>query len=667
MLGRLVEQQRRGRRDQRPGQQQSPALAGRHRRRATDEDGGQPVGQPVEPLPSPTRCSACRSSSSVASPRATSRLSRTVVANRCASSAKNTASGFGHVISRVVLPQPLGPDDRDAGTGGQLQGRNGRATIVVAVGSVSVVQSPRGDPRAGQRDGGAGQCRGRLERRQRQQHQDRDGGGCDGAATARSRRSTAPSTLIPIAAVGAAAATAAGAAARSTARPQSRCRRCGFGDDAGQPAARPAARARARAQAWPRCHAANDARPQRFRPPTRRGLPHRGAARPRSAGRARARRRRRGRSTAITATAATPRTAATQIGTTARTSTSDSSSTSAPIRATSSPLCSRITASTGPRGEPAIEPLAGGARRAQRGVVGGQPLAVAEHAAGDAERAHRDHRDRQVQHRRHLPGPGDQPRRHPGQRQRAAQRPRPERDGQQQPRQPRPQQLPCERLRLRDIDGPHVDDDVADRQHRLPVPDDDHRRACGRPAPRWRRSTRSFGRRVEVRGGLVEQQHRRRRAEHPGESESLALTRATGRHRRGRSRCAARRASSASTSSKPAARQAAVEVGQRPEQLEVVAHGAGDQDRSLRQPRHLGPPLLQIQFGHVDPVDATRPAGGRGRGSPAAAWSCRCRWTRQDGHPAGFESASQTRRCRTVSGPVHHRRVPAGGRAVPRR
>ena len=48
---------------------------------------------------------------------------------------------------------------------------------------------------------------------------------------------SAPSTLIPMAAVGAAAATAAGAAARSMARPQAPLLITGLGDDTGQPAA----------------------------------------------------------------------------------------------------------------------------------------------------------------------------------------------------------------------------------------------------------------------------------------------------------------------------------------------------------------------------------------------------------------------------------------------
>ena len=82
--------------------------------------------------------------------------------------------------------------------------------------------------------------------------------------------------------------------------------------------------------------------------------------------------------TAIAATAATESTAATAIGNTARTSTSDSSSTEAPMRATNSPLCSRITAVGGRVGQPcgtAVSRVS--ARGPQRGVVRGQPLAVA--------------------------------------------------------------------------------------------------------------------------------------------------------------------------------------------------------------------------------------------------------------------------------------------------
>ena len=63
------------------------------------------------------------------------------------------------------------------------------------------------------------------------------------------------------------------------------------------------------------------------------------------------------------------------------------------------------------------EPLVqGGAQlghAAQGDVVGHQPLEVAQHAAADAERAHGDGRDRQLEHRWHLRGAGDQPGRRP--------------------------------------------------------------------------------------------------------------------------------------------------------------------------------------------------------------------------------------------------------------
>ncbi len=94
VLGRFVEQHRRGRRDQ----VRAPTAAcgaarprlPRPRRRARSTD---PSGSVSSQPPRPTRRNAAfRSSSSFASPRATRRLSRTVVANRCASSAKNAAS-----------------------------------------------------------------------------------------------------------------------------------------------------------------------------------------------------------------------------------------------------------------------------------------------------------------------------------------------------------------------------------------------------------------------------------------------------------------------------------------------------------------------------------------------------------------------------------------------
>ena len=95
VLGGLVEQHDPGRRNHRPGQQQPPALTRRDRLRAAGQHGRQAVGQTrpairrarPRPVPPPVRRLA-------QSPRATSRLSRTVVAKMCASSAKKlTALG----------------------------------------------------------------------------------------------------------------------------------------------------------------------------------------------------------------------------------------------------------------------------------------------------------------------------------------------------------------------------------------------------------------------------------------------------------------------------------------------------------------------------------------------------------------------------------------------
>ena len=89
VFGRLVEQHDRRRRDDRPRQQQPPALPGRHRLRAADQHRVQTIGQAGQPRVQPDPVQRGGQILRLGqSPRATSRLSRTVVAKICASSAK---------------------------------------------------------------------------------------------------------------------------------------------------------------------------------------------------------------------------------------------------------------------------------------------------------------------------------------------------------------------------------------------------------------------------------------------------------------------------------------------------------------------------------------------------------------------------------------------------
>ena len=135
----------------------------------------------------------------------------------------------------------------------------------------------------------------------------------------------------------------------------------------------------------------------------------------------------------IASTVPAPSAAATPAGSSPRTTTSPTASTSAPTRASRSPRRSRRSVSGRRDREPLVQGGAQLGHAAQGDVVGHQPLEVAQHPAADAERAHRDGRDRQLEHRRHLRGARDQPGRHRGQRDRAAERERPEQEGEREP------------------------------------------------------------------------------------------------------------------------------------------------------------------------------------------------------------------------------------------
>ena len=90
-------------------------------------------------------------------------------------------------------------------------------------------------------------------------------------------------------------------------------------------------------------------------------------------------------------------------------------------------------------GQPAVQPRPRRTRGTQGGVVRGEPLAVAEHATRDAEGPYRDDGHTEVEYRRHLPGPGDQPCRDARERQGAAEGEHAERHGHRQTRKPRAQ------------------------------------------------------------------------------------------------------------------------------------------------------------------------------------------------------------------------------------
>ena len=499
--------------------------------------------------------------------------------------------------------QPLGPVTASRAPGSSVDAAPpAAASRTSRSGSVRPRRRRAAMRDAGELHRGGGQRGGRLERRQRQQHQDRQRSSVRPASANAIAATTAPSTLVPTAAVGAAAARAAGAAARSVARPHRAVPVLGFGDARRRGGRRPAARARARAPASPRRRARNDAVRQHVRRQSRRGRPATARRRPRSAGRPASTTAAAGEMTAMAATAADrqarrrPRSAAPR-GPAHRTSSSTDDADPGHQFAAVQPhrrLGGRV-------GQPAVQPLACVGRGPQRGVVRGQPLAVAEHAARDAERAHRHHGDRQVEHRRHLPRPGDQPRRDAGQRQRAAQRQHPEHDGQQQPRQRGRSRLNASTR------TPHATctrSPIASTGSRWPTT------THGRPGPRarrrWRCSTRASSARVQVRRRLVEQQHRRRRAERPGQAEPLPLAErqadaAAADHgvqpvgQRGQHLVETRGAAGA------------VEVGERTEQLEVVAHAAGHQHGTLGQPRHLAHQAGRSRSATSMPATGRRP------------------------------------------------------------
>ena len=168
--------------------------------------------------------------------------------------------------------------------------------------------------------------------------------------------------------------------------------------------------------------------------------------------------------------------------------------------------------------------------------------------------------------------------------------------------------------------------------------------------------------RVEVRRGLVEQQHRRRRAEHPGQAEPLPLAQRQARPRRGRSPCPGRPAA------RPAPRRNPLH-GRR-----CRGRAADRTDRGCRgtRARHQHRTLRQAR-----PPDPTTPVGRgrrRRRRRPDTAATgrqaedgvqqrglARRRWVRSARSPDPVRCRRPARRCAIVA-PAARRRCafPAG-------
>ena len=271
-----------------------------------------------------------------------------------------------------------------------------------------------------------------------------------------------------------------------------------------------------------------------------------------------------------------------------------------------------------------------------------------------SERAHRDHRDRQVEHRRHLPGAGDQPgrQRRPGRarcpatahRTRSpaaagacadAAAPRPRRAGQTR----------SMRRHLRSVRP------VGDRQDRLAVGDHhDLSPGVGRVRTMAASTVASVG--VQVCRRLVQQQHRLRRAERTRASPSRCRWPSDSPTPSAPDRpCRRPSGSAASTSSKPAARQAASRSARRAEQVQVLARPCPAPAPGAGQPGHLLPPRASGPASATStPATVTRPmSAGSARGSPASAVLLPdAVGPGQHGHATGLQRRRQRVRASTV-------------------
>ena len=226
----------------------------------------------------------------------------------------------------------------------------------------------------------------------------------------------------------------------------------------------------------------------------------------------------------------------------------------------------------------AVELRAGRARRPQRGVVGREPLAVAEHSARDAERAHRDDGDRRsstggICHARvisHAETPAS-----------ASALPSDEHAEWRPP-------AAVGRTPGRSSEWPQSSGSTAARKRRQPstrtIAITDRRAPESRwpttttVAPARARATMASSTRASESGPDAPSA---RRAAGPaptnqraGQRQVAGAGRATARCRRARSRCPGRRAASAARYRNPS-RHAVVEVVERTEELEVLAQRPG--------------------------------------------------------------------------------------------
>ncbi len=139
------------------------------------------------------------------------------------------------------------------------------------------------------------------------------------------------------------------------------------------------------------------------------------------------------------------------------------------------------------------------------------------------------------------------------------------------------------------------------------------------------RSTRSFGRPVEVRGGLVEQQHRRRRAEHPGQSETLALT-----ERQADAAAADHGVQTVGKFGQNIVETRRAAGGRRRRAAARTARGCRARCRGSSTGRCASHATLDHHCCRSSSATSIplmrRGAGGEAEDRPAAAWSCRCRW-----------------------------------------
>ena len=146
---------------------------------------------------------------------------------------------------------------------------------------------------------------------------------------------------------------------------------------------------------------------------------------------------------------------------------------------------------------------------------------------------------------------------------------------------------------------------------------------------------------IEVRGGFVEQQHRRGGAQRAGQPEPLPLTeRQAGAVAAEHGVQTVRQSSQYLVESDSGT--GGIEVDQRAEQGEVLGHRAGNQHRALREPRQLAPPRLGFEVDDIDIVDgdSSRRRPGESGDHLQGGGLARAVRSGQHGHPTRRRSAA---------------------------